>query len=452
MTKKMFLSAVIVLGLGMTQAHAQGILGGIKIDGMGYAQELTSYRLSMEQVIELGLQHHQQLKIAEAKLNAAEQQIQVAKLQQLPSISFSANAFYLGNAVLLDTDWSKLQTVEMPHFGNTFGLQASQLLYKGGVIRKSIGMTVLQQQLAELDLSANEQDVKFLIISNFLDIQKLINQIEILKQNRALAEQLLENITTLYEQEMVTKNELIRAELQIKNLNQNILAMENGHAILSNQLSYALGLPDNVLIVPAGDIVLAITLAAQSYYSDLALQHPVLQSAGKHIEIAEKGVDLTKTDWYPAVSAFAGYNIQRPLTSSTPVMDLYNNTWQAGISLNFSLDGLYKNSRKINHSKSQVKITQEALTYAQQQVEIGVNAAFLKYREAERQTVLMDESRRLANENYEIVRNKYLNQLAITAEMTDASNAKLNAELQHTNAVLNAIFQYYSLLKSTGTL
>jgi outer membrane protein TolC len=423
------------------------------ISKAGYTQELNPYRLSMEQAIELGLQNHQQLKIAAAKINAGEQQVQVAKLQQLPSVSLSANAFYLGDAVVLDTDWSKVQTVEMPHFGNTFSLQASQLLYKGGVIRKSIEMTELQHQLAELDLISNEQDVKFLIISNYLDISKLINQIQVIKQNKALAEQLLENITKLHEQEMVTRNELIRAELMIKNLDQNMLAMENAHAILSNQLSYALGLPDNILIVPADDVNSDVSLETKSHYSGLALtQHPALQSAGKHIEIAEKGVELTKTDRYPSIAAFAGYNMQRPITTSTPAMDLYTNAWQAGISLNFSLDGLYKNKQKVNYSKSQVRITQEALTYAQQQIEIGVNAAFLKYREAEQQIVLMDEARRLADENYEIVRNKYLNQLAITAEMTDASNAKLNAELQHTNAVLNAIFQYYNLLKSTGTL
>jgi outer membrane protein TolC len=179
---------------------------------------------------------------------------------------------------------------------------------------------------------------------------------------------------------------------------------------------------------------------------------PTATPDGKHIEIAEKGVELTKTDLYPAIAAFAGYQIQRPVTTSTPVMDLYNNSWQAGISVSFNLDGLYKNRHRVNRSKSQVMITHEALTYAQQQIEIGVNAAFLKYREAEQQIVLMDEARTLANENYEIVRNKYLNQLAITAEMTDASNAKLNAELQYTNAVLNAVFQYYNLLKSTGTL
>jgi len=36
--------------------------------------------------------------------------------------------------------------------------------------------------------------------------------------------------------------------------------------------------------------------------------------------------------------------------------------------------------------------------------------------------------------------------------MTDASNAKLRAELEHANAAINALFQYYNLLKATGSL
>jgi len=92
------------------------------------------------------------------------------------------------------------------------------------------------------------------------------------------------------------------------------------------------------------------------------------------------------------------------------------------------------------------------LTLAQQNIEIAVNAAFLKYQEAEQQVLIMIEAKNLANENYEIVRSKYLNQLAITAEMTDASNSKLNAELQYVNAMINARFQFYNLLKSAGIL
>jgi outer membrane protein TolC len=401
----------------------------------------------------MGMQNHQRLKMSQAGLEVSEQRVGVVKSQQLPTVSFSANAFYLGDALVLDNDWSKMQTVDMPHFGNTFSVQASQLLYKGGIIKKSIEMAELQQQLAELDLTANEQDIKFLVISNYLDILKLINQIRVVEQNKVLAGQLLANVTQLYGEDMVTRNEIIRSELQIKNLDQTLLAMNNAHAILSNQMGYALGLPGDILIVPDEDIFNIVAVQSPSYYMDMAHgQHPAMLTAEKNVEIAEKNIGIQKSNWYPALSAFGGYNMQRPLTSTTPVMDMYNNTWQVGLSLNFSLDGLFKNRRQVNLSRSQARLSQEALTYTRQNVEIGVNSAWLKYREAGQQVVLMDEARKLSDENYEIVRNKYLNQLAITAEMTDASNAKLKAELDWANARINALFQYYNLLKSTGTL
>ncbi len=420
---------------------------------IGYSQELTPFKLSLEEAVEMGLQNHQQLKISRANIATSKQQVKVTQLQQLPSANISANAFYLGDAVILDTDFSKVQTIKMPHFGNTFAIQASQLLYKGGVIRKSIEMAELQKQLSELDLEGNEQNVKFLIISNYLDICKLINQIQVLQQNKILAQQLLENITKLYEENMVTRNELVRAELQIKNLDQAILAMKNNYAILSNQLSYAIGLQRNTIIIPTENFVVKAIVEVQDYYLSLAHhQHPALQSAEKNIEIAEKNVGIIKANSFPSISAFGGYNMQRPLTSSTPVMDLYSNTWQGGIGFNFSIDNLFKSKRQVTLGRSRTLTTQETLLYTQQNVEIGVNTAFLKYKEAQQQALLMDESTKLANENYNIIKAKYLNQLAITAEMTDASNAKLNAELQYANAVINVSFQYYNLLKSTGTL
>jgi len=419
----------------------------------GYSQELAPYQLSLEQAIEMGMQNHQQLKISQAQLEASRQQVNVSKSDRLPSVSFSANAAYLGDALILNKDWSKVQTESMPHFGNTYSLQASQLLYKGGVIKKSIEMAELQQQLAALDLISNEQDVKFLIMSNYLDIQKILNQIKVLEQNKALAQQLLDNVTKLYGEDMVTRNELIRADLQVKNMEQAILTAKNNHAILSNQMSYALGLPNNILIIPTESLDSTIMVQPLSYYTDMAHgQHPALQVAEKNVEIANKNIDIQKTNWYPALSAFGGYNMQRPITQTTPVVDMYSNSWQVGLSLSYDLDNLYKNKRRVNLSKSQALVTQEALTYTQQNVEIGVNSAYRKFQEAEQQVKIADESKKLANENYDIVKNKYLNQLVITAEMTDASNAKLNVELQYADAVINALFQYYNLLKSAGNL
>lgn len=80
-----------------------------------FAQEKTPYKLNLNQAIELGMKNHQQLKISRANVSVSEQQIEVTKLNQLPTISASANAFYLGDALVLNPDFSKVQRVDMPN-------------------------------------------------------------------------------------------------------------------------------------------------------------------------------------------------------------------------------------------------------------------------------------------------------------------------------------------------
>ena len=52
----------------------------------------------------------------------------------------------------------------MPHFGNNFAIEASQVIYAGGAITSRIAIAKLQQQLAELDKEKNRQDIRFLLV------------------------------------------------------------------------------------------------------------------------------------------------------------------------------------------------------------------------------------------------------------------------------------------------
>ncbi|MFT4154004.1 TolC family protein [Parafilimonas sp.] len=419
---------------------------------IAYGQENVVRKLSIPEALSLALENHQQLKVGRAKVQLSEDKVRDAKLEQLPTIEFSANAYYLSNAILLSPGFKSEGSFDMPPFGNGYALQASQLLYKGGVLKKSVEMSDLQAQLAELDLEKDKQSIRFLVISNYLDILKLLNQKKVLLQNKSLAEQRLANITKLYAENMVTRNEIIRAQLQIKGLEQNIAVVENNHSILSNRMSYALGLPHDVLIEPAGNIPEPGVMALADYMALAQKNNPFLLAAEKNISIAEKHVDIIKTERYPALSAFAGYNLARPITQVLPPVDMYSGVWQAGVALSYNIDNLFKTGQKIKTGRTQAEVARNTLELSRQNVEMDITAAYKQYQEAVKQAKLMEKAQQLANENYKIIEAKYLNQLAITAEMTDAAAAKLDAGMQYANAQAGVLFQYYTLLKTAGAL
>lgn len=410
-------------------------------------------QMTAGEVAELAVQNHQQLKVSAQNIDIAKQNINVAKLQKLPTITASTSQFYLGDAVAIDKDFSNSTKVPMPHYGSSYAVQATQLIFKGGLVSRSIEMAGLREQLSELDLEKNKQDVKFLVISNYLDVYKIMNQEEVFQNNRKLAQERLKNIQKFYQQGMVTRNEVIRGELAIKNLDQGILTLSNNKKILNYNLNIALGLSADTEIVPTESLENKEAGIGMEYYTDLAHEsNPLLKSAKKNIDVADKNIEIIKTDNMPTVAGFGGYTLQRPITTRNPVLDMYSGGWQTGVSLSYNIDNLYRTKEKVKVGELQKTQANDAMTLVRQNVDMGVNAAYTKYQEAIQQADILNDSKRLAEENYKITEAKYLNQLAVQAEMIDAQNQKLQSELDYANAEINVLYQYYNLLKSTGTL
>ncbi|MDR6544911.1 outer membrane protein TolC [Chryseobacterium rhizosphaerae] len=410
-------------------------------------------QMTAGEVAELAVRNHQQLKVSAQNIDIAKQNTNVVKLQKLPTITASTSQFYLGDAVAIDKDFSNSTTIPMPHYGSSYAVQATQLIFKGGLVNKSIEMASLREQLSELDLEKNKQDVKLLVISNYLDVYKTLNQQEVFQNNKKLAQERLKNIQKFYQQGMVTRNEVIRGELAIKNLDQGILTLSNNKKILNYNLNIALGLPSDTEIVPTESIENKESGIGMDYYMSLAHDsNPLLKSAQKNRAIADKNIEIIKTDNMPTIAGFGGYTLQRPITTRNPVLDMYSGGWQTGVSLSYNIDTLYKTKEKVKLGELQKNQADDVMTLTEQNIDMGVNAAYTKYQEAIQQADILNDSKRLAEENYKITEAKYLNQLAVQAEMIDAQNQKLQSELDYANAEINVLYQYYNLLKSTGTL
>ncbi|WP_153391221.1 TolC family protein [Chryseobacterium vaccae] len=409
--------------------------------------------MTADEVAEMAVQNHQQLKVSAQNIDIAKQNTNVAKLQKLPTVTASTSQFYLGNAVAIDKDFSNSTKVPMPHYGSSYAVQATQLIFKGGLVTKSIEVAGLREQLSELDLEKNRQDVKFLVISNYLDVYKIMNQESVFQNNKKLAQERLKNIQKFYQQGMVTRNEVIRGELAIKNLDQGILTLGNNRKILNYNLNIALGLPSDTEIIPVESLTDKESGIGMDYYLNLAHEsNPQLKSAQKNIDLVSKNIEIIKTDQMPTLAGFGGYTLQRPITTRNPVLDMYSGGWQAGVSLSYNIDNLYRTKEKVKLGELQKTQAGDAMTLVQQNVDMAINAAYVKYQEAIQQAEILNDSKRLAEENYKITEAKYLNQLAVQAEMIDAQNQKLQSELDYANGEINVLYQYYNLIKASGTL
>jgi outer membrane protein TolC len=153
-----------------------------------YGQIDESKIYSLDELFILALENNQNIKLSEAEENIAQERIAIAKNQQLPSLSASLSAYYLGDIKIFDNPFSNQQTIDMPRTGNSTILQANQLIYNGNTVNNSIKIASLQQKIASLTLLKKVQDTKLLISGYYLDLYRLMNQHQVYKNNIQLAE------------------------------------------------------------------------------------------------------------------------------------------------------------------------------------------------------------------------------------------------------------------------
>lgn len=417
-------------------------------------QSELSKEITLDELFTEVLENNPTLKTNRYNIAISAQNTDIIKNVTLPDIFISASAVCLSDVTVLDKNFSKITTESMPHFGNSYALQVTQLLYKGGAIKNSIGIASLQETIANLRYNNDEQNIKLLVAAYYFDLKKLYNQKEVYADNIEVAEKQLENINKFYNQGMVTKNDVIRGQLQVSNFGLSLQTIESTIIIYNKQLCITAGIEEDIILLPSGsEIEQSLVFQNEKKYQETALStHPLIKINETSIEIAQKGVDIAKSDRLPTIAAFAGGDLQRPITSSTPVLDMYSNIWQAGVSVSFDISSFYKAKKIIALNKYKLQQSEQARSATIKQISTNVQAAYTLYDLSIVQAETLKKNQELAEENYRIIQKKYNNQLALLVDLLDANNAKLQANLQYANAKIIIVHNYYKLLRETGRL
>lgn len=419
-----------------------------------FSQERAQQVIPLEQIWQLVIKNNRQLKIKEKEVEIASQQIRNIKQSQLPTISTKLDIAYLGDIHIYDNDLTNKVNVEMPPLGNSFTIQAKQLIYKGKTVKRHITNATLEHQLSEIKKEATTQDIKLLATGMYLDLYRLHNQRQVYKKNIELAQIRLHNTEALYRQELVTQDDVLRMKFMLSKLQITHDQIDNNLHIVNHRLATTIGLSSTILIIPDTTILLSdIPLDNCNVYLNNALkENPNLLMTNKRVEIAQNALSITKSELSPTISLFAINNLQNPLTSSVPIQDKYTNSWKVGVTLSLDISSFYKSNRKREIRRLQIVQSEEAEALQKEQIDIEIHSAYLKYKENLKELETFKKNKQLAHENYRMIEKKYDNQIALLIDILHASNTKLAAELDVANAEINALFSYYKLLKITGSL
>ena len=380
--------------------------------------------------------------------------IETARSKRLPDIDASLSFSYLGNVLMTDRNFSNVHGMSSPHYGNSFAVEAQQVVYAGGAINAGIKLAELGKQQAEVGVKLTRQQTRFVALGQYLDLYKVDNRMKVYAKNIELTEQLIADIKEKQKQGMALKNDITRYELQMEGLKLGLTTLRNNRSILNHQLCNTLGLERDVKIIPDS------TLSDKSYAKDgesywqnnSSMNSPLLEQSTLNIRMAREKEKIAKSELLPKVAFFAANKFDGPITFELPPIDKNLDIWYVGVGVKYSLSSLFKSNKRIKQAAIETRQMQETYNLQAEQLNNNVQAAYVQYQQTYVELETQQKSVELARQNYEVMNARYLSQLALVTDMVDASNLRLNAELQEVDARINIVYAYYRMKYVAGEI
>jgi outer membrane protein len=427
---------------------------GIGLLGLSMALQAQEKLLTIEEMFRIADSNSTELQLRRLRMSEAEQGIRIAKNDRLPSVGAQVELNYIGDGVMTERDFSGGIHADMPHWGNTFVVKASQVIYAGGEISRGIERSRLEAEAAGHEYCITQQDLRFLLLGYYLDLFQLNNQRTVYERNVEQTQILVKDMKAAYRQGTALKSDITRYELQLQNIQLRLTATENEINKINYRLLTALGLDQGLQIVPDKNslLVAEVDSLSEQDWRWASKEAPRLQLADTEIALSRNRERLIRAERLPRVHFSLTSELNGPILVEVPPLNNNFAYWFAGVSVSYSFDSLFKSHKKLKQAKIAIMRSEMAKEQVAEEVDNSIHAAYVDLNEAYIRLRTQQKSVQLAHENYGIVRQRYLNGLALITDMLDASNTQLDMELQLANYQIGILYQYYLLKKLTGTL
>lgn len=423
---------------------------------VGTHRHLSPERLeiSLGEMFSMADSLNKTIKVYEAAVDVADKELSAAGNALLPEINFSASASYNGNAWVSDRNFSGGQTFESPHFGNSFSVEASQVVFAGGAIHHNIKALEVQKSMAEWTLEEHRQQIYFLLAGYYLDLYKSLNLIDVYRKNMEQTRQVIRDMEERQAAGIVLDNDITRYEVQYQNLKYSLTEAQSYAGICNNRIVTMIGLSPQTEILPDTTLLdFNMPAPAEAELQDIACSSsPLLNRSRLNLEFLSRKEKEAKAGYLPKISIIAGDNLNGPITYEIPVLDNNINIWYVGVGLKFNVGNLYKTPREVSRLRSSRVRAGSELVMSEENVSMDVKDAYVRYLDSFELLRTQEKSLELAQENYQVIADRYANDLVLVTDLVDADNLRLAAEVQYVNARINIIYNYCRLLYTAGIL
>jgi outer membrane protein TolC len=302
--------------------------------GFGGTPAASAEKLTLEHSIQLALDHSWSAKAGQFDSTAAHLDFRAAQADRYPSLSLEAKSFYVDDLIEVGIG---LQPLEIhSHENYQADLRLSLPLFTGGKLSNNIELKGRQLEASTFELEADRLEVAYQTRRAYLSLllaERLLAATEASLQRVQIVKDGLSDLHAVGLVDSLDLLEVEQAWLQATQLRQERQTNRTNATARLGQL-LGIAVTDEIAAVDSLPTPEASQLNCRPTAAEIA--RPELQQLERQTQAAQATVGLAQAQYFPNLSAFAGYS------GGMPHRDLFDKSWNdyftVGAVLNWNLN------------------------------------------------------------------------------------------------------------------
>jgi outer membrane protein TolC len=426
------------------------LLFGLSLLGITAIDAQEKRSLTLDEAVHLAWNKSNEVGLANAKVSSKKYELQSAKNNQYPEFRISGQYQRLANASInlklnQNSNSGTLPIVDQLIIGQA---NATLPIFAGFKVQNNIQLHEKLYEAEEANSLHTKEDMAMKVINQYASLFKAQKTVALLKENLKRAEQRAHDFSELENNEIIARNDLLKAQLQVSKIKLSIDEAINHENTINYQLITLLKLPVGTRLEIRESDFANFKMDNVPTNEQPALENRKdLQAIQLQGKASKANIKLAKGNYYPTINLIGGY-IALDLKNVVTVQNAMN----FGLGLSYDLSSIFKNEAVVKLAESKATEIQNSEAMLTDYIKIEVQKAMEDYHLAIQQNEVYGESVAQSSENYRIIKDKYENGLADTNDLLEADVEQLSANINKTLAKANIIQKYYALLNATGQL
>lgn len=397
--------------------------------------------LTLEQSIEIGLENNIEIKIAKSKVEQSKYRLYETGTSLLPTLKFSASYIRLSDVPPFEVTVPFSPTpikIQDPILNNyNLGLNITQPIFTGFKLSSLKSAAEKSYEAEEIQYNEEVNNLSLNIKEAFWSLYKSQQYANLLKENKNRLIEHLKDTKIFFDNELVTKNDLLKMESQLANIEYQIVEGNKNYSLARMIFNKTIGIniKEETEIKVDNSINEEILDAISDYISRALSNRNIISSTEKRVEASEDLVTAANSDWFPKVALFGNFNYNKPNQRILPSQDKYNDTWDVGVSLSWEIWNWGKTSYKSEQAEQQFKQTKLMLDLLKENIQMEVYKNYLSVKAENEKLKSANQLVKSTEENYRIMKEKYNVQIATSTELLDAEVEMLDAKIKQSNSI-----------------